>query len=247
MIPIEVAPSRDAKTIIKEMEKTMNTHISNELKQFNIGTNYLNIRFEKLCDKIYFYGKKKRYYGHIVLNEEFKQCDEIIARGLEIRRTDWCKLATEYEHKILGMLLNDIKGAIAYHKEYVSNISKLELPKFVIFKSLTKPIGQYKSPPPHVRAAVEGDYIGTKIGYVVTGYHKHKITEVKRYDPDKKQNINPSISYYTERQLIPIYERLLKPLTGKQGTLNGERFGQVTKTKRKRRNEVLGKQQRRFE
>jgi DNA polymerase elongation subunit (family B) len=217
MIPITTNGVDPISDYINEMEAKMNVHVADKLKQFNIGTSYMNIRFEKLFDRVYFYGKKKRYYGHIILDEEFETVDKTIARGLEIRRTDWCKLATEYEEELLKLLLYNIKAARLYHQQYVESIPSKSIVKFVIWKSLTRSIDSYKTPPPHVRAALSSDYVGTKIGYVVTAYMNGKIVKVERYQEGK--SITPSYRYYKQKQIMPLYERLLEPLIGNQKKL----------------------------
>jgi len=213
MIPVDNPTPEN----IKRMEAEMNIFVVAALKQYNTKEGFMNIRFEKLFDRVFFYGVKKRYYGRVVLDEDYMNVDKVVSRGLEIRRTDWCKAAVEYEAKLLQLVLYDVKGALAYHKEFVAGIRSLPMQKFVIYKTLTKPIWEYKNKPPHVRAATKIDWIGTKIGYVVTGYSKGKITAVERYEEDKT-NIRPSMSYYEKKQVLAIYNRILAPLviTGAQ-------------------------------
>lgn len=212
MIPLGDDYSKE--TIVK-IENEMNELISDELKQYNTMTNTLNIRFEKMFDKVYFYGKKKRYYGVVTLDEDFNKCNYVLARGLEIRRTDWCPLAIEYETNILKLILEDIKLATQYHHDFLINIRKQPPEKFIIRKSITKPISEYKTIPPHIKIANEHDYIGSKIGYIVTHYAKRRIVNVSR-DIDKAK---PSYKYYIDKQIDPLYDRLLKPLIGTQQKL----------------------------
>lgn len=218
MIPL---PEKYTAEQIKSLEIGMNNLIEHNIKQFNVTTNYLNIRFEKVFSKVYFYGTKKRYYGNIVLDEQFNQTDEIFARGLEIRRTDWCKAAISYETNLLKLLLNDIKAAKKFHEQFIEQLRSRPISEFVINKSLTKNINEYKNKPPHVRVAKQSDYIGSKIPYIVTQYKNKKIVEVKRYDDEDGDKIIPDYNYYLNKQILPLYQRLLLPLLGSQKLLFG--------------------------
>ena len=209
---VMVVMNDTSKENIQLVEKNMNKLIKHHLHQHNPFTSTMNITFEKLFSKVYFYGKKKRYYGIVCMDEKFNQVNVVFARGLEIRRTDWCPAAIEYETNILKLLLEDIPEAKKYHDEFIQNIRSMKNTKFVIHKSLTKPISEYKVKPPHLRVATQNDYIGSKIPYIITNYSHKKITSVSRNTDD----CVPSYRYYIEKQIIPIYERLLKPLIGVQ-------------------------------
>ena len=204
-----------SKENIQLIEKNMNELIKYHLHQHNPFTSTMNITFEKLFSKVYFYGKKKRYYGIVCMDEKFNSVNVVFARGLEIRRTDWCPAAIEYETNILKLLLENIPEAKKYHTEFIQNIRLMKNNKFIIHKSLTKPISEYKVKPPHLRVATQNDYIGSKIPYIITNYSHKKITNVSRNTDD----CVPSYRYYIEKQIIPIYERLLKPLIGIQKKL----------------------------
>lgn len=177
----------------------------------NFGVKNLLVNFEKFFSKVYFYGVKKRYFGRIVLDENFEETDKFFSRGMEIRRTDWCKLATEYQETLLKLMLDNVSNAYSFHKKTMKSIDKQPIEKFVIYKSLTKKISEYKVKPPHVRLATSQTFVGEKIGYIVTGYRNKRITNV-----DKPENVKKigdiAIDYYKDRQINAIYKRILEPL-----------------------------------
>jgi DNA polymerase elongation subunit (family B) len=198
---------------IQELEKLMNEKLKLLSTKFNLTNNYLDIRCEKIFKKVLFYGRKKRYFG-LICWEDGKWCNEFFARGLEIRRTDWCQLAVEYEAKLLELLLQSVNEAYKFHKEFVKNIFFQPTEKFVIYKSLTKNPSEYKVKPLHAMLATEKDFVGDKIGYLVVGEGER--LQAERWEG---KDVKICYNYYIDRQIYPIYERLLLPFL--QSSLKG--------------------------
>jgi len=195
-----------------EFERKINDFLKEKYK-----TKHLHVKFEKYFSKIYFYGKKKRYVGRLVWDEG-ADVDKLHARGLEIRRTDWCKLATEYERELVSKMLNNLQDAICFHRRFVQNIREQPIEKFVIYKSITRPIEEYKTKPPHIRALEKNSnhetvWVGSKIGYIVTRWEDKKIKDVDMWGENKE--IEPDYNYYINKQIKPIFNRLLHPLLQK--------------------------------
>lgn len=191
-----------------EMEKKINEYLLNKYNKPE-----LNVKFEKYFEKIFFYGKKKRYFGRLIW-EEGNNVDKYISRGLEIRRTDFCELVKEFQENYLKLLLEDIKKATKYYYEFINNIEKQDIKKFVFYKRITKLVEEYKSLPPHIRALLKKMnnggyqyYVGEKIGYIVTKYKDGKILDVEFFDDSKVNNIKPDYDYYKEL-VREVYKRI---------------------------------------
>ena len=126
----------------------------------------IEMKFEAIYDPLIFFRSekgevaKKRYVGRQVysykkggLLDEF----EIEKKGIEERRGDRSELTKQMQNIIFSHLLSeDISGAIQYIKDTQRKFFKGQLDHLaVLSSSLTKPIAEYKSKPPHFRAAIK--------------------------------------------------------------------------------------------
>jgi len=96
-------------------------------------------------------GTAKKRYALIDKN------DNLLIRGLETVRRDWCNLAKQLQRKVLTYILKDKKvdEAIQYVRNTIEKLRKKEIPlkDLTIYEQLTKPLSTYKQIGPHVAAA----------------------------------------------------------------------------------------------
>lgn len=171
---------------------------------------------------IFFTESKKRYAG---LTER----GEIVVRGLEVRRGDWCEIAKELQSEVIRIILEEENPdkAAKFVKDTVAKVKSGSVPldALVIHKTLTKSVTRYESAQAHVKAAekaMELDMaaeIGNKISYVIVKgpgtlseraypvemFHQYK--DGKLYTKDRTYEIDAD--YYVEKQLIPTALRIL--------------------------------------
>jgi len=192
----------------------------------------LELDIQNLYKVIFFTEKKKRYAG---LTSE----GDIIVKGLEIRRGDWCDLAKEIQEKVVQIILQerDPYKAVRLVQDTVQLLKdgKIPLEKLIIYKTLTKKMDSYESQQAHVRAArrikkpVEA---GMKIAYVIIRgsgsigdraypvdmFRGHKngflIGDDGGYDIDS--------DYYVENQIIPATSRILSYFGYSNAELKGQ-------------------------
>jgi DNA polymerase I len=191
---------------------------------------------------IFFTESKKRYAG---LTDK----GEIIVRGLEVRRGDWCELAKELQSEVIRIVLEeeDPDKAARLVKETVKQVreGKVPLEKLIINKTLTKSVGKYESMQAHVKAAEKAKEldiaaeIGQKVSYVIVKGQGtlserafprgmfHRYGEGKLFAKDKTYELDTD--YYVDKQIVPVTYRVLgyfgfseDELKGKsvQGTLD---------------------------
>lgn len=187
----------------------------------------IELEIEEFYDAIFFTGMKKRYAG---LTPE----GEIIIKGLEVRRGDWCELAKEIQLKVIELILRekDPKKAVALVNETVQKIKKGEIPseKFVIYKTLTKKISSYETQQAHVvaakRALIENiEYgVGSKVPYIILMGQGSVSSRAfpaelayEKFDIDK--------SYYVNHQIVPAAHRILTHFGYSKPELIGTRQG----------------------
>ncbi|MCA1814032.1 MAG: DNA-directed DNA polymerase [Halobacteriales archaeon] len=179
---------------------------------------------------LFFTGAKKRYAG---LTKEGK----VIARGLEVRRGDWCELAKELQEGVLDKVLRDRdpKGAVKLAQEAVQRVlqGKAGIEELTIYKTLTMDPGEYKAKQAHVHAleraqARQPDYkaaTGTKIGYLITkpkGATKDALPSERAVLVDfLEPRDEPDAQYYVDKQLLPAALRILEHFGVSEQDLKG--------------------------
>ncbi|CAJ38096.1 DNA-directed DNA polymerase [Methanocella arvoryzae] len=182
----------------------------------------LDMDIDNVYRIIFFTESKKRYAG-------LTDRGEIVVRGLEVRRGDWCEIAKELQSEVIRIILEEENPdkAAKFVKDTVQKVKsgKVPLDALVIHKTLTKSVTRYESAQAHVKAAeraMERDMaaeIGNKISYVIvkgTGTLSdraypvdmfHKFKDSKLYAKDKTYEIDAD--YYVDKQLIPTALRIL--------------------------------------
>jgi DNA polymerase I len=201
----------------------------------------LDMDVDNMYKVIFFTESKKRYAGLTTKGE-------IVVRGLEVRRGDWCDLAKELQSEVIRIILEEEnpEKAFEYAKETIKKVKegKVPLSKLIIHKTLTKSASSYESAQAHVRAAEKAKEldlaaaVGNKISYVIV--KGQGILSDRAYPVDMFQKFENGMlyardrsyeldsDYYMEKQLIPTALRILgyfgyteEELKGKsvQGTL----------------------------
>ncbi|MDI6889127.1 MAG: DNA-directed DNA polymerase [Methanocellales archaeon] len=179
----------------------------------------LELDIERVYDVIFFTEKKKRYAG-------LTSDGELIIKGLEVRRGDWCALAKEIQADVVRTILQERNPskAVQLVQDTVSRVreGKIPLEKLVIHKTLTKKISSYESMQAHVRAAKRAKVpieVGAKIAYVIVkglgsiGDRAYPINMFSRYEngylfgDDKRYEIDAD--YYINNQIVPATSRIL--------------------------------------
>ena len=156
---------------------------------------------------------KKRY---ALLDKE----GNLLIRGLETVRRDWCNLAKKVQREVLNFVLKkeDVRGAKEYVKKIIKNLreQKISLRDLTIYEDLTKPIEEYKLVSPHVVAARKMRERGIEIepGQTIMFVITKKGTSIsEKAEPVEFAKIEDiDIDYYIHHQILPAALRVLKIL-----------------------------------
>src|SRR3989441_2351876 len=173
----------------------------------------LEINLSEVYKRILFTEAKKKYAG-------LRTDGQIDVIGLEAVRGDWSNLARDVQNTVLRMVLEDANAsrATAYVLNLTSNLKskKLPLSSFIIWKTLTKPVGAYEMNAPHVEAAKkmakDGWPVtaGDKVGFVIT---KKPGKLFQKAEPHYKETIEDvDFDYYVRNQIVPAAARILEIL-----------------------------------
>ncbi len=167
-------------------------------------TSFLELEFEKFYSRFVLtplrggeQGAKKRYAGLQKRNGE----DELEFVGMEFVRSDWTKLAKEFQVQLYMKIFNDEEIA-DWIREIIHKVNDGKFDdKLVYRKRLRKEIDEYqKNIPPHVRAAKMINKTSGAVEYVIT--RRGPI-------PIELKPSNLDYEHYIEKQLKPIADSVL--------------------------------------
>ena len=154
--------------IARSLEKELNESYSGFSKEtLGADTNYFSIKFEKIYQRFFQGGIKKRYAGHLVWKEG-QDIDKIDIAGLESKRSDSSQMTREALSTILEMILKG--GGKPAVKEYLSGVlrdfraGRCPLEKAGIPGGLNKSLDDYEHLDAHGRGArYANEYFHTNI------------------------------------------------------------------------------------
>ena len=192
----------------KNLAKAVNDFFSTMIyREFKVDSK-LEIEFEKFYKKFFLPksrsgvgGAKKRYAGLLVK----KGKEELNFVGLEYIRSDWTKLAKNFQFELFRRFFKD-EDIEFWIKDFVERIKNKEFDSDLVYKKrLSKNPKDYtKNVPPHVKAALQLDYNvdfpRKEISYVVTGRGPVPI-ELDHSDYD--------YNHYIEKQIKPLADGVL--------------------------------------
>ncbi len=191
----------------KKIVKELNSYWKNKLKkEFNVES-HLELEFEKYYRKFIItpargadIGAKKRYAG--LITKDGKEKIEFV--GMEFVRSDWTKLAKEFQVELYQKVFDGVEVEDWIRGE-VHKLKSGEFDDKLIYrKRLRKDVEDYtKNVPPHARAAKLLNEPRDIIYYAITQRGPIPI-EMKHNDFD--------YDHYIEKQLKPIADSVLSLL-----------------------------------
>jgi len=174
-------------------------------------TLHMDIRPDKNYHRVLFTEAKKRYAGLLTDGTL-----DIV--GMEVVRGDWSEIARKVQERVIELVLRE--GSPNKAKDYALNAidelrrGSVPIRDFIIWKSLTKPIEEYKVNAPHVEVAKK--YLrlgrelvpGDKIGYVVTKKGAKLYEKAQPYFEVTPDQVDTE--YYVSSQVVPAAARILE-------------------------------------
>ncbi|NPA97452.1 MAG: DNA polymerase II [Crenarchaeota archaeon] len=183
-----------------------------ELVEKELG---LEIKIDKVYKRVFFTEAKKRYVG-------LTESGYIDVVGFEAVRGDWAEIAKEMQEKVAEIVLKtmDPKKAVEFVRKELQRIREevekgtAPIEKFVIWKTLSKPLKDYEVEAPHVVAAkylMKMGYqveVGDKIGYVIVKGSGKVSERARPYIAVSVKDID--LDYYIDHQIVPAVLRILE-------------------------------------
>jgi len=187
----------------------------------------LEIKPDKVYEPVLFTEAKKRYAGLL-------PDGRLDIVGLEVVRGDWAESAKKVQEGVIEIILKEksVDDAVKFVQEYINNLKSKKVPytDLIIWKTLTKPVEEYKVNAPHVTAAKTLSRLGwelapgEKVGYVI------KVGEGKLYERATPQSLATydqlDLEYYEENQIVPAALRILSVFGKDKEDLEPRNFAQ---------------------
>ncbi|MEM2863936.1 MAG: DNA polymerase domain-containing protein [Candidatus Bathyarchaeia archaeon] len=180
----------------------------------------LEIRLEKIYNRVLFTEAKKKYAG--LLSD-----GSLDIVGMEVVRGDWAEIARRAQEETLRILLEGrgTKDAVDNIKQLISEIrsGKISLKEFIIWKTLTRPLEDYKVRAPHVEVSKrlkEKGWrldVGDKVGYIVARGDGKIYERAVYYSEASEDDVDHE--YYVENQVVPAVLRILEPFNVRRESL----------------------------
>ncbi|GAA6185781.1 DNA polymerase II [Aliiglaciecola sp. NS0011-25] len=201
----------------KTLEREINQMWQQKIQQQLDLTCHLEIEFETLFSTFLMptirgaeTGSKKRYAG---LKYASGKQPELIFKGLETVRSDWTKLAKEFQPTLYRMVFAN-QDVSAYLLNVIRKIRSGECDEQLVYrKRLRQPLVQYtKNVPPHVKAARIADEQNKQLNKPLRYQNKGWISYVITLDgPQPVDYIHSALDYehYIDKQIRPIAEGIL--------------------------------------
>jgi DNA polymerase-2 len=187
-----------------KIAEELNTYWADKIQSEYGLKSFLEIEFEKYYRKFILTpargseaGAKKRYAG-LMVDDKIERLEFV---GMEFVRTDWTRLAKEFQVELYNKVFND-EEIHDWLRDFVKRVKDGEYDdKLVYRKRLRKDVEEYtKNLPQHVKAARLLPEAGGTVYYVITKRGPIPI-ELKHTDID--------YNHYIEKQLKPVADSIL--------------------------------------
>lgn len=158
MVALPKADLEETIQIAREIEGRLNESYSEFARTaLNADRHFFSIKFEKVYERFFQAGKKKRYAGHLVWKEGLS-VDKIDIVGFEMKRSDSPQLTREVQEHVIELIL---KGAgLAEMKAYLGEVIRTyrrggyPLDEVGIPGGIGKALEEYGVQDAHIRGAI---------------------------------------------------------------------------------------------
>lgn len=223
----DCADSAQARTLAAELESALNKWWRDKLQAEYAIDSALEIEFETLYDRFLMptmrgseHGSKKRYAGVVTRDGQ----TELVFKGLENVRTDWTRLARDFQMELYRRVFFD-EPYREFVQQTVADVMQGKYDDQLIYrKRLRRKLADYqRNIPPHVQAArkstTEPDKRirrGDWIEYVIT---------LSGPEPVDSQHSALDYQHYIDRQLAPVADSILYFLSDSLAAVTDQQLG----------------------
>lgn len=169
---VELGPMPKVKIIEigKEIEGALNASYQSFALSLNASEHFFSTKFEKIYERFFQAGKKKRYAGLLVWKEGL-DVHKIDTVGYETRRSDSPALTRVVQQQVINIILNNVESPYEEVKRYLGEIitkyrrGEYSLDEIGIPGGISKDLKEYEIQDAHVRGAIYANkYLGAHFG-----------------------------------------------------------------------------------
>jgi DNA polymerase I len=185
----------------------------------------MELEFERILKRFLPLTKKRYMAWSVEKGKDGGWKEDVIMKGIETVRRDWCELTSETMGQIIEIILkhNDVKEAVNYFRGVVKKLldGEIDIEKLVITKTITKRPEAYVGVQPHVEVIKKmkqrGDLdipgVGDRIGYVIV--KGTQLLSKRAEDPDyvREKGLKLDSQYYISNQMLPPLERIFSAIS----------------------------------
>jgi len=212
---IELGPMSREETIriAKDIERALNASYNDYAKTLGADDHFFSIKFEKIYERFFQAGKKKRYAGRLVWKEG-KEVDEIDIVGFELKRSDSPPLTKTVQQFIMDTIL---KSDNPYEeiKNYLGDVitkyrrGEYSLDEIGIPGGISKDLREYEIQDSHIRGALYANqYLGANFGKGSKPRRIYVKSVIKNYP--RTDVICYEYSASVPREFVPDYDVMLE-------------------------------------
>jgi DNA polymerase I len=171
----------------------------------------LDVEHGKVYTRVFFTEAKKRYAGLL-------PDGSLDIVGLEVIRGDWAEVARKVQERVLEIILKEqsTEKAADFVRRVIAELRQRKVPfrDLIIWKTLTKPVDEYKIKAAHVEAAKAlrskgwTMTVGDKVGYVILAGKGRLYDKAKPYVFAVYDEVD--VEYYVSKQVVPAAARVLE-------------------------------------
>ncbi len=198
-----------ARAIGHELADQINAHWRGWCEREHGVESHLEMEFETHYVRFYLptkrhssEGSKKRYAGWVVAEHGEPR---VVVKGMEAARTDWTRLARDFQLELFRRVFCDELDDIAqWVKSVVRDVRQGRRDDELVYtKRLRRHPDEYTNTPPHVAAAK-----------ILGGNPRHISYVITRHGPRPAEMVDAPIDYehYVEKQLQPAAEGILEEI-----------------------------------
>ncbi|MDY6958639.1 MAG: DNA-directed DNA polymerase [Halobacteriota archaeon] len=152
----------------RKIESDLNKRYDDFAMSLNADEHWFKIKFEKVFERFFQAGSKKRYAGKLIWKEG-KSCNEIDITGFEFRRSDYPRITKKVQEEVLSRIISGegFKEIGDFLRGVASDFEKksLQMEDIGIPCGIGKELKHYDTDDAHIRGAqYANDNFGTNFG-----------------------------------------------------------------------------------
>jgi|Deesub1362A_J573_1020465.scaffolds.fasta_scaffold00146_16 DNA polymerase I len=196
----------------------------------------MELKLEAIAKRALFIAKKRyALWAFRERGEDF--VEELVVKGMETIRRDWCELTSNVVNRVIELVLKegDINGAVEYVRQVIRMLKGLDpshdpelFEQLILTRRYTKQAKKYKNKQPHITVVEKMEKRGTKkykigdrIPFVIVAGKGLLVERAEDPDYARGHNLPIDTDYYINKQILPPVLRILEMFSIDENAIRG--------------------------